>query len=101
MAKDTVIDFESYHVGTEIRDHYSKDGLGIAFMNSNLFDSGDYGYPLIERLNPGKAHSGNQVRVIKNCSGEFCKSLLVGKFNYTRHRVQVFVGETRGPSIST
>jgi hypothetical protein len=103
MAIVTIIDFEDqrYPTGTIMSDQYGKE-RGITFMNSRLYGGGDnYGYPMIEQVRPGNANSGKNVLVIKNCSGEFCKSLLVGKFNYTRHSVQVIVGETNSPSIST
>src|SRR5215211_564961 len=98
MAADTIINFDDVPPGKEVIDHYK----GITFINSPYFGSGyDYGFPFVERLGRGQANSGNQVLVIRNCSGDFCQSLVVGKFNYTRHGIQVFVGETLGPSVTT
>lgn len=92
MPEDTIINFEEdiSPVGTEVIDSYASKG--VTFRTGSDFDMG---YPIIERIGQGLANSGDRVLVIRNCSGDFCQSKLIGKFDYTREQVQVLVGELR------
>ena len=97
MPEDTIINFEdTSKAGTEIIDNYASKGVTFK-IGSNF----DMGYPIIQRVGQGLANSGDRVLVIRNCSGDFCQSKLIGKFNYTREQVQVFVGELGDSSIHT
>ena len=98
MPADTIINFEEdiSPVGREVIDSYASKGVTFR-VGSNF----SMGYPIIQRIGPGLANSGDRVLVIRNCSGDFCQSKLIGKFNYTREQVQVLVGELGDSSVHT
>ena len=98
MPADTIINFEEdiSPVGSNVIDSYASKG--VTFKIGSRFDMG---YPIIERVGSGLSTWGDRILVIRNCSGDFCQSKLIGKFDYTDEQVQVFVGELRDLSVHT
>jgi hypothetical protein len=92
MSADVLIDFDDLDAGTVVETQYrdrGSAGHGVTFRRSSY---GDAGLPVVQDL-PGIARSGTRALVIRNCSGEFCPSAVVGEFAFTRKHVGMYVGE--------
>lgn len=92
MSADTLIDFDDLKPATVVENQYRDLGganAGVTFRRSGY---GAAGQPYIDQL-PGIAHSGTQALIIRNCSGEFCPSAVVGQFEFTRRHVSLYVGD--------
>src|SRR5688500_7604957 len=87
FAADTVIDFESLAVGTDVKDQFQAQGVRFARSQS-----GDEEVPTAaNRVNPA---GGKALNLYQSCGNEFCSGgshTLSARLDFARKTVSVLV----------
>jgi len=92
-SPDTVVDFDTLGVGTEVTTQYQDLGnnQGVVFLDTV---HGGGLIPVIAQVTPGEAHSGTHVANISVCEGcEFFVPFAIGLFTSTVQHISVYVGQ--------